>query len=135
MNDTALLPLFDQSQPTAPYRRDSETSLAAAVKVTPSMRERYVLILRAIDASGPMNADECARAIGQKPHQIRPRFTDLHGDKKALFYLESTGIKRPSDFGNDMLVYDLSAKGREYLRQDHIDSRHGANVQPSASAA
>lgn len=132
-DDTAGLPLFGEYK-IAPYRRQSATSLAAAKKVTPGVKAIHMLILSTIRKYGPMNADEVSAKLATSPLSVRPRFTDLHGEKGGLFLLEPTGEQRPSSLGNPMDVYRLSDKGRKHVGDDRIDSHHANTMSRSQRA-
>jgi predicted ArsR family transcriptional regulator len=128
---TAGLPLF--SQPVAPYR-DTETSLRAAVRVTPTLNVLRLRVLQAIQSFGPMTRDECAERLQEHVLTIRPRFTELSGAKYGMFYLEATGEQRPSALGNPMDVFRLTKAGEKALN-DSVDAFHAPTVAAQSTAA
>lgn len=134
MND--LGPLFAQPASAAPipgYRRDSDTSLAAAVSIAPKVRAIHMLILGTIRRFGAMTADECSAKLAMDPDRIKPRFTELSKPKYGLLLLEKAGEKRPSRLGGLMHAYRLTAKAVKHVDENIGKSGHTLDRNPSQS--
>lgn len=93
----AGLPLFTEA-PIAPYRKDSDTSLAAAVKVGADLNRLHHKVLHALNANGPLAPDECALILNLHWRLIRPRYTELSREKYGLMLIppERKGTRVPA---------------------------------------
>ena len=114
--------------PIAPHRRNSATSRDAAVKVGPQIKALHLLIIQALRRYGPLAPDEIADKLAMHWIKIRPRVTELHGEKYELFLIEPTGDKRISANGHGQDVFRLTEKAIENFADDRVQFRHAATV-------
>lgn len=84
----------------APYQRGSDTSLAAAEKVTPGIAAMEAKVLDAYRAAGPrgLTPSECAATTGLDILSVRPRVTTLKKPSRRL--LIETAERRTNGRGN-----------------------------------
>lgn len=130
-NDLAGLPLFEPpSEPALPpYRRNSESSLAAAVEIRREVNALELKVLHAL-ASGPLVIDGIAKVARRDPAAIRPRVT----------YLEDAGlVEKTGEFGlscrrKRQAIVCLTQAGHDALKRA-ADSFHDATVNNKATAA
>lgn len=90
--------------PQAPGVKSSDdTTRKAAAKTAPGLNAMRARVL-AMLAREPMTADECAAAMGFKPGQVRPRFSEL----RAMGRIIDAGERRDNADGNPMIVWGLA---------------------------
>lgn len=108
----------------APYRRDSETSREAALEITPKVNALELDVLRVLADWSPLSIDSIGVRAKMKTGTVRPRVSILK--KKGLVekVAKARGI---SVEGKPQSVVRITAKGREYLRKNAVDSIHAAN--------
>lgn len=110
---------FEQTKRRRRKRRLSDTSLAARAHASTTRTEELraeILTVLAAAARDPQRAgataDEVHQALATTEYQqndyrrvmeIRRRLSDLHG--KRFNQIEDTGIRRPNDAGNPMIVW------------------------------
>lgn len=110
-NDLRGLPLFDE--PIAPHRRNSPTSLAAAVEITPKVGRIQLAVLSALADEGPMVIDNIAVKTKRVIGTVRPRVTEL----KDAGFVAVTQRQGRSAFGKRQAVVAITHRGLEYLRR------------------
>lgn len=74
-------------------------------------------MLKAYAAVACGGADEVGASVGLGPLSVRPRVHEL----AERGYLTVTGARIPTGSGGEQEVYRITAKGREYMRQDGIN--------------
>lgn len=87
-----------------PYRRNSDTSKAAAESMRESVAELEYQVLEALRLYGPMTSDEVAHAIGRSILSVRPRITEL----KARGLIADTGRRRANESGRSAAIVGLN---------------------------
>jgi len=100
------LDLFDRPVAAGPYgdlpgHRGVSTSIAAAESMKPRAAILRDKCMAALEAQGPMTADECARFLGESVLSIRPRFTEMN----IIWVIEDTGTRRKNDSGRNAIVW------------------------------
>lgn len=84
------------SQPT-------DTSRAAAAKVTLTIALRQSIVLAALKRIGPSTGDELmAHLKTTNPNAVRPRLTEL----RKLGMIRDTGARRPTPSGGTAIVWE-----------------------------
>lgn len=86
--------------PHAPGHQLTDTSHAAAKKMTGVAGKLAKRVLSELKLNGPMTADQMAEHLKESPFSIRPRFTQL----KELGLIEDTGVRAKNAQGNAMAV-------------------------------
>lgn len=101
--------MTQQILPFGPVYRDSagfkvtDTSRAAASKVTLTVALRQSLVLNALIKLGNATGDEIMAALGTtNPNHVRPRLSEL----RKLGRIRDTGTRRPTPSGGTAIVWE-----------------------------
>lgn len=97
----------------------SPTSAKAAGKASIRSTSTAFRILSDLASNGPSTPDDCARRIGKRPDQTRPRFTTPLLENG---WIRDTGAERTSTALNgEQYVCEITEEGREVLRAHPTD--------------
>jgi DNA-binding MarR family transcriptional regulator len=106
------------SQPLA-RNTDPETSHEAAEDVSFRASAHRLLAMQALDRYGALTDYELAARTGLQQNSIGKRRKDCQdaGMVERLLDADGNSIKRPAPSGSMSLVWTLTEKGRNYLRE------------------
>jgi len=106
------------SQPLA-RNADPETSHEAAEDVSFRASAHRLLAMQALDRYGALTDYELAAQTGLQQNSIGKRRKDCQdaGMVERLLDADGNSIKRPAPSGSMALVWTLTEKGRNYLRE------------------
>lgn len=95
--------------PDAPGHRGVDTSVAAAVALSPALGRLQQMARLAICAAGDrgLTADELAATLGMSRWSIQPRTTELK--RKGL--IRDSGQRRPNVTGKEAIVWVATMPG------------------------
>ncbi len=95
--------------PDAPGHRGVDTSVAAAVALSPALGRLQSMALHAIRAAGlrGLTADELAATLGMSRWSIQPRTSELK--RKGL--IRDSGQRRANVTGKDAIVWVAVSPG------------------------
>lgn len=95
---------FADHYPQTPGFKQRETAVEAAESIRPSIGRLQGYCLNALDALGPLTADECAERLQIDKLSIRPRFSELAARGK----ITDTGERRRNSSGKSAIVWRVS---------------------------
>jgi DNA-binding MarR family transcriptional regulator len=109
---------LDDIKPLA-RNNDPETSHEAAADVSFRASAHRLLALKTFDRYGALTDYELAARTGLQQNSIGKRRKDCQdaGMVERLFDADGNSIKRPAPSGSMALVWTLTEKGRNYLRE------------------
>ncbi len=105
--------MIDQVEIKKMHHRDgSDTEIAAAHKVAPSVAGRRLQILCGLAQCGEARTgSEIAKILGLSILSVRPRLTEL----QELNCILDTETRRKNEFGNTEIVWQITEKGWNYV--------------------
>jgi|688.fasta_scaffold127181_3 DNA-binding MarR family transcriptional regulator len=109
---------LDSIEPLA-RNTDPETSHEAAADVSFRASAHRLLAMQALDRFGALTDYELAARTGLQQNSIGKRRKDCQdaGMVERLLDADGNSIKRPAPSGSKALVWTLTEKGRNYLRE------------------
>jgi|SRR4051812_31098495 hypothetical protein len=94
---------------------DPDTSHDGEKDVAMRANSQKMKLLNVYDTYGPMNSEHAARMAGISMRScFWKRCSELDLD---MGFLEDTGKREPGDAGSARIVYEITDKGRAYLRR------------------
>ena len=109
---------LDDIKPLA-RNNDPETSHEAAKDVSVRASAHRLLAMQTLDRHGALTDHELAARTGLQHNSIGKRRKDCQdaGMVERLLDADGNSIKRPAPSGSKALVWTLTEKGRNYLRE------------------
>ena len=96
--------------------RDTDTSIAAAAIINPSLPRLQATVLGVIEAAGVLGAtgDEIAAVLAWEKHRVRPRTSELRLAGK----IADSGRRRLGQSGVSMIVWVTAEHAEREVRHD-----------------